>query len=370
MKYFSKLVIIFRVRPVKDVFVDALAPFIRGRACWKGFLLLIVMSSWPGIIQAALVDDVIAAAKKEGVIQFYAPSTLTLQGAQAIAAGVNKKYGLNIKMNYSQATNMLGDVAKVVGHAEGGAPPQWDLMCTTDVHQGPLWQRKLLQVFDYRSLGAHLKAIIYDGGAVSFANQFVLPAYNNKLVAAKDVPQSWEDLLDPKWKGKLGVTSATHHMARLAVGAWGEEKATNFVKALAKQNPILGQIGQIQSRMLLGEVLVAASYIDGYIRRGAEKGAPIVFADKVSPVVAPANIAGVPKGAKNPHVAYLFAAFLTTPEGQNIWGKTGETSAFIPGTAAFKFAQGKKLVIMKQEQAETVSKLAIEYGKILGFGGL
>ncbi len=336
----------------------------------KGFLMFLVAVGWPGILPAAPIDDVIAGAKKEGVIELYAPSTLTLQGAQAVAEGVNKRYGLNLKMNYTPATSMPRDIAKIVSLEASGIPPEWDLMCTTDSHQAALWHRKLHQIYDYRKLGVDPRVIQYDGGAVSFAHQFVLPAYNSKLVAPKDVPKSWEDLLDPKWKGKLGVTNATHHQARLAVGAWGEEKTTRYVKALAKQDLKLGLLGEIYSRLLLGEVLVAVSFIDGYIRRAAEKGAPIVFADKVSPVVTPAYIAGVPKGAKHPNAAYLYAVFLTTPEGQKIWGKTGETSAFVPGTAAYKFAQGKKLLIMKQEQAETVDNLASEYGRIFGFSGM
>ena len=331
-------------------------------------LITSIVIGWTGFLYAAPLDDIIAAAKKEGVIEFYASSTLTLAGAQAVAAGVNKKYGLNIKMNYSPATSMPRDIGKVVGLAATGVPPEWDLMCTTDSHQASLWLKKLHQIYDYRALGVAPAAIQYDGGAVSFAHQFVLPAYNKKLVAAKDVPKSWEDLLDPKWKGKLGVTNGTHHQARLAVGAWGEEKGTNYVKALAKQEPMLGLIGEIYSRMLLGEVLVAASLSDSYIKAERNKDAPVVFADKVTPVVAPAYIAGVPKGAKHPHVAHLFAAYLTTPEAQKIWDQyAGQTSVFIPGTSAYKFAQGKKLVIMAQEQAAAVDRLSKEYGKILGF---
>ncbi len=340
------------------------------QGCWSRFAVIMVVVGWSSFVQGAPIDDVVAAAKKEGVIEFYAPSTLTLAGAQALAAGVNKKYNLNIKLNYNPSGSMPKDIAKLVGLSASGVPPEWDLMCTTEAHQAPLWHKKLHQIFDYRILGVNPKAIQYDGGAVSFANQIVLPAYNTKLVAAKDVPQRWEDLLDPKWKGKLAVTDATHHLARLAVGAWGEEKTTNFVKALTKQNLMLGRLGETYSRMQLGEVLVSVSFIDSYIRTARKKGAPIAFADKVSPVVATSYIAGVPKGAKHPNVAYLFAAFLATPEGQAIWGKTGETSAFIPGTETYKFARGKKLVLMKPEQAETVERLSVEYAKILGFGGM
>jgi iron(III) transport system substrate-binding protein len=162
--------------------------------------------------------------KQEGTLEFYAPSTLTPQGAQAIGAAFNKKYGLNVKLQYSPSGNMTRDIGKVVGLGASGVPPEWDLMVVTDAHHATLWVKKMHQPFDYKSIGVDPKAVQYDNGSVSFANQFVLPAYNKQLVPANDVPKSWDDLLNPKWKGKLGVSSATHHMARLAAGPWGEEK--------------------------------------------------------------------------------------------------------------------------------------------------
>ncbi len=338
------------------------------RGFWQVITVLVLLSSWPGFIYAAPVDDLIAAAKKEGVIEFYGPSSLTQPGAQALMAALNKKYGLNIKMNYNPSTAMTRDVAQVVGLAATGVPPEWDLMVVTDAHHATLWFKKLHQVYNYRALGLDPEAIEYDSGAVSFANQFVLPAYNQKLVSAKDVPQKWEDLLDPKWKGKLGVATATHHLARLAVGPWGEEKTTNFVKALTKQDLMLGRMGEIYSRLLLGEILVAVSLSDSELKAKTNKAAPIVHAAKVTPVVSPAYLAGVPKGAKHPNAGHLFAAFLTTAEGQRLWDNyAGQTSVFVPGTSAHKFAQGKKLVFLPQEKAETVDRLSVAYGKILGF---
>ena len=176
---------------------------------------------------------------------------------------------------------------------------------------------------------------------------------------------------ETKWKGKLGVSSATHHMARLAAGPWGEEKTTNFVKALTKQDLILGRLGEIYNRLLLGEIAVAVSLSDSEIKSEKNKSAPVVFAEAVSPLIAPAYHAGVPKNAPHPKVAYLMAAYLTTPEAQKIWEKyAGQSSAFIPGTSAYKYVQGKQVVYMTQDQAVTVDRLAREYGKIFGFTGL
>lgn len=320
---------------------------------------------------AAPIDELIKVAKQEGTIEFYAPSTLTPQGAQALNAAFNKRYGLNIKMQYSPSGNMTRDIGKVVGLGASGVPPEWDLMVVTDAHHATLWVKKMHQAFDYKSIGVDAKAIQYDSGSVSFANQFVLPAYNKKLVPAKDVPKTWEDLLNPKWKGKMGVSSATHHMARLAVGAWGEEKTTDFVKSLTKQDLILGRLGEIYNRLLLGEIVIAVSLSDSEAKSDKNKNAPVVFAEAVSPLIAPAYHAGVPKNAAHPKVGHLFAAFLATAEAQKLWDKyAGQTSALIPGTPAYKYVQGKKVVYINQDQAETVDRLSREYGKIFGFTGL
>ena len=326
-----------------------------------------VLGGWAPRASAAPIDELVAAAKKEGVLDFYATSSLTPEGAQKLRDAFNNKYSLNIKLQYMPSGTMNADVAKVASLAAAGVPPEWDLMAVHDAAHGTLWLRKLHKPFDYTKLGIDPKVIHYDSGTVSFANQFALPAYNNKILPPQDVPKNWEDLLDPKWKGgKLGVT-ALDQLARLAIG-WGEKRATEYVKALARQEPSLGQMGQLYSRLQLGEILVMVTIADSFIHRARVTGAPIVFAEEVQPLIAPAYQAGVLKGAKHPNVGHLFAVFLTTPEAQEIWEKyAGQTSAYIPGTTAYKYVQGKKVLYMSQDHAEMVDRLIREYAKVLGF---
>ena len=85
-------------------------------------------------------------------------------------------------------------------------------------------------------------------------------------------------------------------------------------------------------------------------------------------MISPSLQVGLLKGARHPNAGYLFAAFLVTPEAQEIWEKyTGQSSAFVSGTSAQKYFQGKKVLYMAQEQAKMVDRLATQYGKILGF---
>src|SRR4030095_12234857 len=320
---------------------------------------LLLLADFP-LTFAAPIDDLIAAAKKEGVIELLAPSTTGDKGAQALGSAFNKKYGLNIKINYTPSNNMTGDVAKVVMGAASRATPEWDLMLVTDAPHAPVWSRKLHQPFDYAKLGISPELVQYDQGVVSLANQFVLPAYNKSILPAQDVPKRWEDLLDPKWKGgKLGVSTATHHLSRLAVGPWGESKTTEFVSAIAKQEPILGTLANLYNRLQLGEILLIATLTDSFISQAKKDGSPIVFAEGLEPVISPTYNAGVPKGARHPNVGHLFAVFLTNLEAQELWEKfNGQTSALIPGTTAYKYAQGKRLLQMKENQAQTVDRLA------------
>lgn len=340
------------------------------RRWFLGLAVVLLVSFFAGPpVFAAPMDDLVAAAKKEGMLELYAPSTLTPEGAQALGQAFNKKYSLNLKVQYSPSGNMTRDIGKIVGNAATGVAPEWDIMVVTDAHHGTLWLRKLHKTFDYRQLGVDPKSIQYDGGIVSLANQFVLPAYNKDILPARDVPRKWEDLLDPKWKGgKLGMPTATHQLARLAFGPWGEKKTTEFVKALAQQEPSLGPMGTLYNRLLLGEILIMGTVSDSEVNRAKKSGAPIVFAEGIEPVVSPAYHVGVLKGALHPNAGHLFSAFLISQEAQALWEKYGgQTSAFVPGTHAHQYVQGKQVIYMTQDQAKDVDRLARDYGKMLGY---
>ena len=55
-------------------------------------------------------------------------------------------------------------------------------------------------------------------------------------------------------------------------------------------------------------------------------------------------------------------------EAQNIWQHyRGESSAFVPGTPAYEYAQRRMMVYMTEDRAELINRLTIEYGKLLGF---
>jgi iron(III) transport system substrate-binding protein len=318
---------------------------------------------------AASLEEMVAGAKKEGALNLHAPAALGPKGAQELIASFKEKYGLGIRVNYIPSNSFTADTAKAISQAALGVPSEWDIMLVTDNHHANLWRRGLHLPFEYRSLGVNSQSIEHDKGSVVIAHGIVLPAYNPKILAAKDAPKTWEDLIHPKFgEGKLGVSSATHDFARLAAGPWGEKKTTDFVMGLARQRPFLGRQAELSTRLQLGEILLAAGLPDSQVKRAQERGAPVIFAEKIEPVIVLGYNAGVMKGATHPNAGHLFAAFMVTPEAQTIWEKyRGQSSAFVPGTRLNSFLKGKQALFMAEKDAALVDKLSEDYSKILGF---
>src|SRR5262249_37331540 len=148
---------------------------------WTSALLIIVGSFDPA--NAAPIDELIAGAKKEGVIELYAPSTLTPQGAQRLGEAFNKKSGLNLKSTFIPSGSLPGVLGKLVGALVTVWPKEWDFRLVPDGAYATLWLKKLHKPFDYTKVGVDPQAIQYDNGTVILANQFVMPAYNKQLVA-------------------------------------------------------------------------------------------------------------------------------------------------------------------------------------------
>jgi len=338
-----------------------LGPF---SASLLAFLLFV---EWPSEAPGARVEELVAGAKREGVLNLQFPSGLTPEGARELGTAFNKKYGLDVKVNYFPSKGYARDLAAVITRSAVGSPPDADVMVLNEDLHAVLAERRLHLPFDYKALGIDPKAIYHENGSVAFAHQITLPGYNTKLVAAKDIPARWEDLLEPKWKGgKLGIFDA-RYFALLAVGPWGEKKAAAFVKGLAEQQPFLGRIAEVYARLELGEILVAPIFTDGFVQRAKRTGAPVAFAHKVEPVLlVPANIAVI-KGAAHPNAAHLFIGFMISPEAQIIWDKyRGQSSALVRGTEAYNFVREKEVLFLQARNLERYEKLSNDYNNMIG----
>ena len=312
---------------------------------------------------------VVQAAAQEGTLELYTPTTLEKAGAARLVEAFNRRYSLNVDFNYTPSGSMTRDAARVVTEISAGQPPTWDLMLVTDAHYATLYNNGALEKVDWASLGiGDAPVVTYDGTALNFATQFVAPAYNPNIVSASEAPKDWNDLLDPRWRGKIGVSTATHHWARLAQW-WGDERTTRFMEGLAAQQPSLGRLPELYTRLTLGEISVYASTTDSYANEAKQTGAPFVFVESVKPIIATNYSVGVLKGVKRPNLAKLFAVFMTTPEAQEIWDQQqGQTSMFIQGTPAWRYVQGKEVVALDAKYAaDQLEDLTEKYGRLVGY---
>ena len=71
-----------------------------------------------------------------------------------------------------------------------------------------------------------------EGWWYSASGSFMYPIYNTEVVSAAEVPKTWKDLLDPKWKGKIATSPIT--IGGTAWMQYGYLKAT-FGEAYLKQ---------------------------------------------------------------------------------------------------------------------------------------
>jgi len=207
------------------------------------------------------------------------------------------------------------------------------------------------------------------GGERSYGRRSSCECQKGRLTGvlrAKDVPKRWEDLLDPKWNGKLGMVTGVGHIDYLAI-RWGEKKFLDFGRALAKQKPVPGKLGELYTRLQIGEIALTTTLTNSFIIRAQKEGAPLEHA-QVQPVVAPAYHIGALKGSRHPNTAHLFASFLLSPEAQAIWERyNGQTSAFVPGTKMYNYVQGKDVIYLGQDDVDLVNRAVVEVNKILGF---
>src|SRR6266704_2093067 len=84
-------------------------------------------------------------------------------------------------------------------------------------------------------------------------------AYNTHLVKKEDLPGTFQDLLDPKWKGKLGIEANVPEWYSTVVLSMGEEKGTKFFRDLVGGNGISVRTGHslLNNMDVAGEVPLA-----------------------------------------------------------------------------------------------------------------
>jgi iron(III) transport system substrate-binding protein len=140
--------------------------------------------------------------------------------------------------------------------------------------------------------------------------------YNSKLVSKSDAPKSFDDLLQPRWKGRISLEREEYLVTQAHMQYLGQQKGIEYFKKLAQQELVLVNGHSNQAMLLTAGEFPIIVYSD--IARTEElkrKGAPIEWV-RAEPHITVLVSAAITREARHPAAARLFMNYLASDEGQ------------------------------------------------------
>jgi iron(III) transport system substrate-binding protein len=262
------------------------------------------------------VAKLIAGAKKEGVVNVY--TSETVEDIGALSQAFEAKYGVKLKLWRGSSEDIL---QRAVVEARGGRFDA-DAFETGATAMESLHRESLLQQVDLPA-AADLapEAIQPHHEWIGTRYNIFVAAYNTRLIAGADLPKRYDDLADPKWKGKLGIEADDSDWFGGVIEALGEERGLKLFHDIVAANGISVRKGHtlLANLVVSGEVPLAISAYFYKVAQLKDRGAPI-DALAIAPVVARFEGAGVARHVPHPYAAILFMDFMLT-DAQDILAK-------------------------------------------------
>jgi iron(III) transport system substrate-binding protein len=191
--------------------------------------------------------------------------------------------------------------------------------------------------------------------------------YNSRMIARDKAPQFFEDLLDPRWKDKLGMDTTDYDWLASLIDYYGRAKALEFAGKLSKQ-----QLNLRRGPTLLTQLAVAGEFpivIDAFPEevmqmKNAKAPADFIFSEPFVPVKTPTTVS-ISSGAPHPHAAALFVDFLLSKAGQDLMAGQGRWVSRKDGSY-FADLKGKKMQIPSPDWDDKQVELVKLYNEIFG----
>ena len=315
-------------------------------------------------------ESLIDQAKKEGKVTFQVQSSITMgdaQVAKAMSQGLKDFYGIDINVSVDSSLSYNAAMAKTIVEVNSNAPTTYDLLYQDTITSLPGLQAGIIQKIDWKQFPwINDKSLAYDGLVPIPAVVFNLPAYNTNLVKGADVPTSWNDLLKPQWRGKIGTTSYPDPWLPAAMPqAMGESALMQYARGLAALNPVLGRFGDLHQKLISGNLAIFALDNVDWVQHDQAKGAPIALAN-LQPVLVVTKVLDIPRGAPHSAAAQLLAGWLLSPDGQKFMDEAYTSSPYIQGTKSSEFLANKQSVSPSEAfLTNDATRVGNELGKIL-----
>lgn len=263
---------------------------------------------------AASDPALIEAAKKEGELALWTASDL--QQVTAMGQQFEKKYPfLKVKLFRSGALALQN---KIIAESLAGKQ-NWDATNFSFESVRGLIERKLIA--RYKSPE---RTMLYedmmdsDGYWTAIYPQPMILGYNTNQVKKSDVPRTYDDLLQSKWKGKkISIDSDGFGLLLGLSVAWGREKAVAYLKRLAANEPVplRGNSLRVQ-QVAAGEYPLLLAYANP-IQAAKYRGAPIDWA-LLEPVAVGLQAIMLAEHAPHPNAGKLYIDFILSRQGQEI----------------------------------------------------
>jgi iron(III) transport system substrate-binding protein len=210
---------------------------------------------------------------------------------------------------------------------------------------GAAWaEQGLLLRYDSPEYAHYPQDIVIEGYAGPTKADPVCMAYNPEYLPPDEAPKHWEDILDPKWKGKMTMSDASSSTGALMwYAAMRTAYGLPFMEKLADQDvAVRPGSGDVVNTIVAGErplaCMILQYHVFGAVKKGAnlnilvpEEGAPISF-----------GMIGIPAAAPNPEAAKQFIDFALGREAQMLWQNTFYTSSLRDDVPALEGANGSR----------------------------
>jgi iron(III) transport system substrate-binding protein len=258
-------------------------------------------------------EKLVAGARKEGKVNIY--TSLNTRDSGPITDAFEKKYGVKTALWRASSEKV---VQRAVTEARSGRFA-CDVLETNGPEMEALYREKLLAEFH----SPHFKdlppaAFPKHRHYVADRFNFFVIGYNTNLVKPEEVPNSYQDLVHPRFAGRVALESGDTDWFAAVVKNMGEEKGLAFFRQLARNKPQMRTGHTLLAELLSsGEVPIAATIYNHNVEKMALRGAPVKW-KALTPTFGRPNAVGVTPRAPNPHAGLLFADFMLSRDGQNL----------------------------------------------------
>ena len=262
-------------------------------------------------------QKLVEGAKKEGTLTMYTSAQNKDMGA--LVDAFEKKYGIKVEMWRASSEKVL---QRAVQEARAGRSAM-DVAETNGPELESMHREKILQAVKspYQADLIPEAVLPHHEWTGTRLNVFV-QAYNTNAVKKEELPKTWEDLTNPKWKGKLGIEQEDSDWLAGEAQVLGEQHANKVFKDIVNTNGISVRKGHTLLTQLVvsGEIPLSLTVYNYKAEQLKASGAPIDWFS-IGPAIARPNGIGIAKKAPHPHAAVLFYDFEISPEGQGILAK-------------------------------------------------